>query len=62
MTKADLAQLIDAYADAKTSGNEYLIKRVIGDLEAALNSLFPNETIPAPQIVEPQLANPEPEA
>lgn len=40
MTKADLAQLIDGYADAKTSGNKYLIKKMIEELEVALNEIF----------------------
>ena len=41
MDKAGFAQLIDAYADAKVSGNKILIKAMIGELESALNSIFP---------------------
>tara|TARA_Y100000004_G_C8784568_1_gene356494 strand:+ start:72 stop:248 length:177 start_codon:yes stop_codon:yes gene_type:complete len=41
MDKAGFAQLIDAYADAKVSGNKILVKAMIGELEAALNSIFP---------------------
>jgi hypothetical protein len=40
MTKTDFAQLIDAYADAKACGNKYLMKKMIVELEAALNELF----------------------
>jgi hypothetical protein len=40
MNKAEFAQLIDAYADAKASGNKYLVQRMIADLEQALNELF----------------------
>lgn len=43
MTKAKLAELIDAYADAKTSGNKYLVQSMIGQLESALNEVC-NET------------------
>jgi hypothetical protein len=48
MNKAEFAQLIDAYADAKASGNKYLVQRMIADLEQALNQLFP-ETPEAPE-------------
>lgn len=41
MDKASFAQLIDAYADAKVSGNKILVKAMIGELESALNSVFP---------------------
>lgn len=41
MDKANFAQLIDAYADAKVSGNKILVKAMIGELESALNSIFP---------------------
>jgi hypothetical protein len=43
MTKAELAVLIDSYADAKTSGNKYLIKKMIEELEAALSEVFGTE-------------------
>jgi hypothetical protein len=46
MTKAELAQLIDAYADAKSSGNKYLTKKMIEDLEVALDEIFVNEEPP----------------
>jgi hypothetical protein len=45
MNKTEFAQLIDAYADAKASGNKYLVQRMIDDLEQALNGLFPQEEI-----------------
>jgi len=40
MNKAEFAQLIDAYADSKASGNKYLVKKMIEELEGALNELF----------------------
>lgn len=43
MGKKELATLIDAYSDAKASGNKYLTQVMIKQLESALNSLFPNE-------------------
>lgn len=43
MDKASFAQLIDAYADAKVSGNKILVKAMIGELESALNSIFPED-------------------
>ena len=43
MNKQTLAELIDAYADAKASGNKILIKAMIGNLEQALSAIFPNE-------------------
>ncbi len=39
MTKAELAQLIDAYADSKASGNKYLVAKMIEELEQALNQV-----------------------
>ena len=39
MTKAELAQLIDAYADSKASGNKYLVQKMIEELENALNEV-----------------------
>ncbi len=39
MTKAELAQLIDAYADSKVSGNKYLVEKMIGELDGALNEV-----------------------
>jgi len=54
MTKSELAILIDSYADAKSSGNKYLIKKMIEELEEALNEIFINqESAPSfPQEVE----------
>lgn len=40
MTKEALAQIIDAYADAKASGNKYLVKKMIEDLQVILDELF----------------------
>jgi hypothetical protein len=45
INKAEFAQLIDAYADAKASGNKYLVQKMIGDLEQALNFLFPDNEV-----------------
>lgn len=39
MTKAELAQLIDAYADSKASGNKYLVAKMIEELEQALTQV-----------------------
>ena len=39
MTKAKLAQLIDAYADSKASGNKYLVAKMIEELEVALTEV-----------------------
>ena len=52
MTKAEFAQCIDAYADAKASGNKYLVKKMIEDLEVALNELFGEEPVSAPDAPE----------
>jgi hypothetical protein len=49
MTKAEFAQLIDAYADSKASGNKYLVKKMIEELEGALNEIFGSEPI-APEV------------
>lgn len=40
MGKKELATLIDAYADAKSSGNKYLAQVMIAQLEQALNQIF----------------------
>lgn len=40
MGKKELATLIDAYADAKASGNKYLAQVMIAQLEQALNQVF----------------------
>lgn len=39
MNKPELAQLIDAYADSKASGNKYLIAKMIEELEQALTQV-----------------------
>lgn len=43
MGKKELATLIDAYADAKGSGNKYLAQVMIAQLEQALNQIFGQE-------------------
>lgn len=43
MGKKELATLIDAYSDAKSSGNKYLTQIMIKQLETALNELFPED-------------------
>lgn len=40
MGKKELATLIDAYADAKASGNKYLAQVMIAQLEQALSQIF----------------------
>jgi|TARA_B100000085_G_scaffold1593_1_gene1482 hypothetical protein len=50
MSKEALAELIDAYADAKASNNKILIQTMIRQLEMALDSLFPStEPEPTPE-------------
>ena len=39
MGKKELATLIDAYADAKASGNKYLIQNMIEQLQQALDEV-----------------------
>lgn len=54
MTKSELAQLIDAYADSKASGNKYLVQKMIEELEMALTAVCgPAEDIPPHQIPQP---------
>ena len=48
MDKANFAKLIDAYADAKVSGNEILVRTMVGKLESALNSFYPGEPVSIP--------------
>jgi len=54
MDKTSFAQLIDAYADAKVTDNKILIKVMIGELEVALNQLFPDvpQALPTPSEVQ----------
>jgi len=40
MNKEALAELIDAYADAKASNNKLLVQTMIRQLEVALNAIF----------------------
>jgi hypothetical protein len=39
MGKKELATLIDAYADAKASGNKYLVQNMIEQLQQALDEV-----------------------
>jgi hypothetical protein len=41
MSKKELATLIDAYADAKSSKNQHLMNVMISQLERTLNEIFP---------------------
>lgn len=43
MSKEALAELIDAYADAKATKNKVLIQTMIRQLEVALDSMFAAE-------------------
>lgn len=43
MGKKELATLVDAYADAKASGNKHLIQSMIAQLETALDEIFGKE-------------------
>lgn len=47
MNKEALAELIDAYADAKASNNKLLVSTMIKQLEVTLNEIF-KEQEPAP--------------
>ena len=49
MDKKTMAGLIDAYADAKASGNKILIQKMIQELEGALNIIFPDEPTSEPE-------------
>lgn len=40
MNKKDLAALIDAYADAKSTRNQILIQQMVTQLERALDQVF----------------------
>lgn len=52
MEKKELAELIDAYCDAKASGNKYLVKMMIARLEQALDTLFPEQSdFPQPPVI-----------
>lgn len=52
MTKAELAELIDAYAASKASGNKYLVQKMISDLEMALEELFDGRELAVEEIPE----------
>jgi hypothetical protein len=64
MTKAELAELIDAYADSKASGNKYLVERMIKELNVALNDVcnsggdMPPAEIPSPPHQLPPITPP----
>lgn len=53
MTKAELASMIDAYADAKASGNKYLVQKMIEDLEMALNEVCDSSDMPPAEVPKP---------
>lgn len=53
MDRRALAQLVDAYADAKASRNQHLINSMVAQLEQALDQVFPSEA------VEPDVMGPE---
>lgn len=56
MGKKELATLVDAYADAKASGNKYLVQSMIVQLEKALNEIFGEDS----EAVEPsEISAPE---
>lgn len=57
MDKRTLAQLVEAYADAKASRNPHLINSMVSQLEQALDEVFPPDAeSPA---VDPEVVNPE---
>lgn len=47
MSKEELAEIIDAYADARVTGNKYLCREMIGKLEGALTDLYKRLDSPA---------------
>lgn len=53
MTKSELAQLIDAYADSKASGNKYLVAKMIEELEMALTEVCDSGDMPLTKIPQP---------
>jgi hypothetical protein len=57
MDKRTLAQLVDAYADAKASRNQHLVNSMVAQLEQALDEVFPPDAeSPA---VEPEVMGSE---
>ena len=52
MDKEKLAELIDAYADAKASKNRILVESMIEKLEVALNSIVGAQRTNLPQGVD----------
>jgi len=52
MDKEKLAELTDAYADAKASKNRILVESMIEKLEVALNSIFGAQRTNLPQGVD----------
>lgn len=52
MDKEKLAELVDAYADAKASKNRILVESMIEKLEVALNSIFGAQPTNLPQGVD----------
>jgi hypothetical protein len=54
MGKKELATLIDAYSDAKASGNKYLTQTMIAQLERALDEVFGTDPTEAPMIESAQ--------
>jgi hypothetical protein len=51
MDKRTLAQLVDAYADAKASRNQHLINYMVTQLEQALDLVFPAEAAVDPEVM-----------
>lgn len=54
MDKSSLATLIDAYADAKASRNQHLIRSMAAQLEQALNEVFPDTGEEQTPLIEPE--------
>jgi hypothetical protein len=51
MDKRTLAQLVDAYADAKASRNQHLINSMVTQLEQALDLVFPDDAAVDPEVM-----------
>jgi len=54
MGKKELATLIDAYSDAKASGNKYLTQTMIAQLERALDEVFGIDPAETPMVESTQ--------
>jgi len=52
MIKKDLVVLIEAYSEAKASRNQHLVNTMVSQLEEALDSLFPPNSLESKEYPE----------